>query len=709
MFMKPMHRAMALVGAMGLWFGGCNDAPPMPIDEVMDAVHVETISSQGSNQIDVLFVIANSTSVDSSRKMLEQAFPSFVQGLLDLDADFHIGVVTPDMQTFSERGQLHIAPNSTPEPGQYVVIEEGLADTIPCDDADEDPSCQQTEICDADDEYCVICDEDDDNNGELINCVLEIDRDPNDPSEGTVAQAVSCDSVEDPEENVTTTRCYSEPKYCTAPPAELQSCNDRFVPLLDEDGEQATCEHNPDNCSYDSHYPHWEKRCDDLGNSACEDVDGPAGERRCTEDNLCEVKPVYLAARDYSSQGEDEDDLDVDDDKVIEDFACLSNVGTCQIGASTYPERGLDAVYEALNPENEANKGFLRDDALLLIVFVTDDDDCSVGYNEDGERNDARLRSEQCWGEDAEPLLAVQEIYDYVTTRVKSSESQAMAAAIVGPVPAGFVWDGHRYSCSREDEDGVHLATAGDRYSRFVRAFGARGVIGSICEADFEPVLDQVTRSVSRSLGQTCLTSQPKACNPDAPDCGPGVECVQAAPPRTLLRESVVPEEGREDADEDSGMTVCDDVEECLLDDDADDTRACVSGICSIGGEPITCSTQEECIPDGTADEQRDTYVCDAGQCYQGDIPPGTSPRFLCDDFQVTIDLKDPSTGERSELQGPGAPDSLDYEDDRDYEINYYANEACPTTGVSFRFVRTIPEQEMRISYPISLRDEIFN
>lgn len=699
MFMKPMHRAMALMGAMGLFVGGCNDAPPMPIDEVVDAVSVETISSQGSNQIDVLFVIANSTSVDSSRVMLEQAFPSFVQGLLDLNADFHVGVITPDMQTFSERGNLHIEPNSTPEPGKYVIVEAGQVETVPCED-DDDPTCERQKICDADETHCVSCDD----SGN--NCTLTLDRDPNDPSEGTTKQSVTCDAEQDDEDNVTTTRCYTVPKYCTAPPAALKACNDRFVPLVDEDGAQVSCEYSGDHCSYDSYHPHWEKRCDDLNNSACQDADGPAGERRCTPENVCEVKPVFLASNHY----QDESDDGVDSDKVIEDFACLSNVGTCQIGASTYPERGLDSLFEALKPENTANEGFLRDDALLLVIIVSDDDDCSVGYNEDGERNDARLSSEQCWGENADPLLRVNEVYDYITTRVKSSESQAMAAAIVGPVPVGFVWDGHRYSCSRQGEDNqVHLATAGDRYTRFVRSFGARGVVGSICEADFEPVLEQVTRAVSRSLGQTCLTSKPKACEPNASDCGPDVECVQAAPPRTLLRESVNAELGRADADEDSGLTECDETEQCLLQDAADESRSCVSGICSIGGEALTCSTQEDCIPSGTPEEQRDTYVCDANLCYQGDIPPGTSPRYLCNDFQVTIDIKDSATNERKKLQGPGAPDSLDYEDDRHYEINYYANEACPTTGVSFRFVRTIPDEEMRISYPISLRDEIFN
>lgn len=698
MFMKPMHRAIALIGVMGLFIWGCNDAPPMPIDEVVDAVNVETISSQGSNQIDVLFVIANSASVDSERVMLERAFPSFVRGLLDLDADFHIGVITPDMNTFSERGQLHIAPNSSPDPGTYTVIADGHSKVISCDD-DDDPTCQIKKICDSDETYCVECDED----GE--DCLLTIDRDANDSSKGERFVRVTCDSVADEETNTSTERCYSSPTFCTAPPAQLQACNDRFFPLEDDNGDQVTCEHVADNCSYDSYHPTWEKRCDDLNNSACLDAEGPAGERRCTAENVCEIKPVFLATDHY-----DEED-GVDHDQVISDFACLSNVGTCGIGASLGTERGLDAIYEALKPGVEANKGFLRDDALLLVVIISDDDDCSVGYDSDGEQNSERLGHVQCWGEDADPLLELNEIYDFLTTRVKSSESQVMAAAIVGPVPVGFKWDGHEYSCSRMDEEGeAHLASAGDRYTRFVRSFGTRGVTGSICEADFTPVLDQVTRAVSRSIGQTCLTSRPKGCNPEASDCGPGVECVQAAPPRTLLREAVVPETGRADADEDTDLTECEEAEECFLDDEDDAERSCVSGVCSLGGAPQTCSTQSDCIPPGTDQDQRDVYVCDANLCYQGDIPPGTSPRYLCNDFEVTIEAESKTTGARRKLVGPGAPEMLDYADDRDYEINYYSHEACLATGVSFRFVNSpTADEEVRISYPISLRDEVFN
>lgn len=571
MFMKPMHRAMALLGTMGLMVGGCNNAPPVPIDDVVNAVHVEMMSSQGSNQIDVLFVIANSTSVDEERVMLEEAFPGFIRGLLDINADFHIGVITPDMQTHSERGALHMGPNAAPDAGALAMIPDGEVDPTSCVDDD--------------------------------GCLLQLPDHAGDASIPRGAGAVfqgKCNAVEIDDGDggtIATNQCFYTPRFCTAPPSNLLGCNDRFVPLMVA-GEQVSCDHSATNCSYTSYAPDWELRCDDTNNAQCLGVDGPVGERRCSPAGLCEIKPSFLRAADY----EDESDDGVDDDKVIDDFACMSAVGTCHISASTYPERGLDAVYEALKPSSNLNQGFLREDALLLVVFVSDDDDCSVGVEDNGESKRARLSSEQCWGEGQDPLLATNELYDFITTQVKRSPSQVMTAAIVGPVPLGFKWKGHEYSCSQAgDTSGTRLATAGDRYTRFVRSFGHRGVVGSICEADFDPVLAQVTRAVSRSLGQTCLSSPPKACNPTNPDCGTGVDCVQAAPPRVLMRSALSPELNRPDADDDlDGQVECEEAVDCFLDDADDEIRTCNVGRCSIGGDVLTCNTTEECIPAGT-------------------------------------------------------------------------------------------------------------
>jgi hypothetical protein len=60
-------------------------------------------------------------------------------------------------------------------------------------------------------------------------------------------------------------------------------------------------------------------------------------------------------------------------------FSCIASVGTGGCGF----EHQLESVYRALHDKPAANNTFLRDDALLAIVFVTDEDDCSAPTDSD--------------------------------------------------------------------------------------------------------------------------------------------------------------------------------------------------------------------------------------------------------------------------------------------------------------------------------------
>ncbi len=55
-------------------------------------------------------------------------------------------------------------------------------------------------------------------------------------------------------------------------------------------------------------------------------------------------------------------------------FDCMSAVG----GAGCGFEHQLESVYRALHDPPIENAGFLRDDALLVVFFLTDEDDCSA-------------------------------------------------------------------------------------------------------------------------------------------------------------------------------------------------------------------------------------------------------------------------------------------------------------------------------------------
>jgi hypothetical protein len=71
--------------------------------------------------------------------------------------------------------------------------------------------------------------------------------------------------------------------------------------------------------------------------------------------------------------------------KLEDVFSCLATaVGVAGCGE----EHQLQAVRVALNPQsfNQQNVGFLRADAYLAIVLITDEDDCSA--SPDNSQND---------------------------------------------------------------------------------------------------------------------------------------------------------------------------------------------------------------------------------------------------------------------------------------------------------------------------------
>lgn len=132
-------------------------------------------------------------------------------------------------------------------------------------------------------------------------------------------------------------------------------------------------------------------------------------------------------------------------------FATNIRVGTGGAGN----ERGLEASYMALSEPllSGVNAGFLRADAALAIIYVSDENDHSFG-----EVSFYRRYFEQLKG--------------------VGNENRVMAGAIVGDQP-----------------DGCATAGAGTRYHMLVQAIG--GSIGSICAADFSETLQQLGLTVA--------------------------------------------------------------------------------------------------------------------------------------------------------------------------------------------------------------------
>ncbi len=138
-------------------------------------------------------------------------------------------------------------------------------------------------------------------------------------------------------------------------------------------------------------------------------------------------------------------------------------------------EQGLLAAHTALSEPmiSSGNAGFLRADAALAMIFVSDEDDHSFGMITYYRRFFEQLKG-------------------------VGNENRVMAAAIVGDQPDG---------CSNPS---TGSAAAGTRYHQLAQAVG--GNIGSICSDDFGATLNQMGLTVAGLDRKFTLSDT----NPDA-------------------------------------------------------------------------------------------------------------------------------------------------------------------------------------------------
>ncbi len=147
--------------------------------------------------------------------------------------------------------------------------------------------------------------------------------------------------------------------------------------------------------------------------------------------------------------------IDVDTPDPQAAFAANVQVGTSGGGN----EMGLLAAHEALSEPlvSGANAGFLRADASLAIIFVSDEDDYSYGSIDYYERF-------------------------FGTLKGIGNERQVIIAAIVGDAPDG---------CSGADGN----ADYGERYHQLVQTWGE--TTASICSDQFATDLEQLGLAVA--------------------------------------------------------------------------------------------------------------------------------------------------------------------------------------------------------------------
>lgn len=215
---------------------------------------------------------------------------------------------------------------------------------------------------------------------------------------------------------------------------------------------------------------------------------------------------------------------DVGDDPsnppIWEDFGCISILGTGGCGF----EQQLESAYIALVRQTGAgrvNEGFLRDDAVLAVVFVTDEDDCSTPNGEMfNPENDTYGHLNVRCATNPDELHPLSRYYDGFRDLRAGNEDLVVVAGIVG-VPIDGSWNpGDPIERLREMQvvnpanphemlpscqTGMGLAWPPVRIAELTYMFGENGVLASICQGDWTGAFTAITHAIQRRLDGSCV------------------------------------------------------------------------------------------------------------------------------------------------------------------------------------------------------------
>jgi hypothetical protein len=166
--------------------------------------------------------------------------------------------------------------------------------------------------------------------------------------------------------------------------------------------------------------------------------------------------------------------IDETDQDPLEMFACAAKVGT---SATIDPERPMDAMLAALSDSGEAaecNAGFVRDDAILVVTFITDEND---------DEGDGSSGTPEEWK----------------TALVSRKLGNAAAIVMLGLFGDNDLDDG---ICIDLDPTVGKGAEASPRLRQFVESFGNNGLFGSVCEPSYDTFFQRAVDLIAVACGQ---------------------------------------------------------------------------------------------------------------------------------------------------------------------------------------------------------------
>jgi hypothetical protein len=247
---------------------------------------------------------------------------------------------------------------------------------------------------------------------------------------------------------------------------------------------------------------------------------------------ISDIQPVDLTlprSRNYTGKLEDA-------------FALMAKAGATGCGF----EQHLEAMKQALQPSNVVNKGFLRDSAFLAVIFIADEDDCSMEHttlltpdtsalgpqqsfrctkygilcDDSGSTTTAMEQlgiKTKCHPNDASAYLTKVSGYVDFLKGLKSDPRKVIVAGIMGktdpfkvekrapPNDPKTLFTALAHSCSYTGATGLEVADPPIRLKFFLDQFPNRSTFAQICQQDLSGGLQQIGDLLKTVIGNPCI------------------------------------------------------------------------------------------------------------------------------------------------------------------------------------------------------------
>ena len=230
-------------------------------------------------------------------------------------------------------------------------------------------------------------------------------------------------------------------------------------------------------------------------------------------------------------------------------FSCIARLGTGGCGF----EQPLEAMRRAL--DGERNPGFLRPDATLGVVILSDEDDCSAADRAMFDPSDdslGPLDSFRCFehGVVCEPdeprrsgtksscqprqrsqyMYGIQEYIDFLVA-LKGAPDRVFVAAITGPAEPVEVRTesrgGSRLVLAPSCTSSFGNPAPAVRLRAFLDGFAGHAVMQPICEGGQEEALRAIATGLAAHLGSACMLGPIDDIDPSADGIQPWCEVVE--------------------------------------------------------------------------------------------------------------------------------------------------------------------------------------